>query len=599
MIFLAGKRWNTYIPAIFFLAFAIGKMQAQADQSSARQNMYQLVSTAEELNEEDCYLIGCKGYDKKLYLMSHKQPSGKNNKKLLGITSSTQPPAAIYEPQESVVWKLKKSGDRRIAITTTDGTGLVSASDGSKTDMELGVKEPTFWDITCTDESTFTFAHPESSSNYLSIYVYTQPLFGNYKGYDSNRLYIYRLTKHIGEATGEARLPQDGARVGIYAKGLMATHTPEGEMMGQDASHLLLRNGTFAPDLQGSVWTCHHKGNELFTLTNTEGLHLNAELKPGTEAAVWQIENGRITMANANNGHHILTFNEEKNRFVLVEAEADIATELATFVSIGHSPDSTLKDGVKILSGAWSTARLSATDWNGAAALDLTGISLPSHIEKFANRPADRHTLIYINVSDTESASVPWDFLIGKKGDTYSLLTHNRLTDKLSISFDREIQVADKQLSYTRKAAPGYGWETIVLPFSADVPKNWVAQICLGYESDKLSFEETKTIPANTPAIIRRTNEAETESVTFLSNAGTIPTGLPETDLFKGTYLPLTVASAEEGFYLLNADGTAFVRAAAGSKLMPFRAAIQIKPAQASPKKRGKATLSLSHTTDK
>ena len=46
-------------------------------------------------------------------------------------------------------------------------------------------------------------------------------------------------------------------------------------------------------------------------------------------------------------------------------------------------------------------------------------------------------------------------------------------------------------------------------------------------------------------------------------------------------------------------DGTAFVRAAAGSKLMPFRAAIQIKPAQGSPKKRGKATLSLSHTTDK
>ena len=599
MTFLADRSWFTYILAIFFLAFAIEKAQAQADNSSAEQNMYQLVSTAEALNEEDCYLIGCKGYDKKLYLMSHKQPIGKNNKRLLGIAASSQPPAAIYEPPTATIWRLKKGGSKGIAIIAADGVNKLCAQDGSKTDMELSDKGPTYWNMTCTAEGTFTFAHPESSSNYLSIYVYTQPLFGNYKGYDSNQLYLYRLTQHIGETTGEARLPENGARVGIYAKGVLATSSPEGEMKGQDASHLLLRNGTFAPDLHGSVWTCRHKGNEQFTLTNEEGLHLNASLKPDTEAAVWQIENGKITIANASSGHDILVFDAERNRFVLVDATADVDTELATFVSIGHNPDSTLKEGVKILSGAWSTARLSATEWKGATALDLTGISLPNKVEEFAHRPSDRHTYIYINVLDTESASVPWDFLIGKKGDAYSLLTTTSLTDKQALSFDREFQVADKQLSYTRKAAPGTGWETIVLPFSADVPKNWVAQIFRRYESGKLSFEETKTIPAHTPAIIRRLNEADTESVTFLSNAGTIKTALPETDLFKGTYAPLTVASAEEGFYLLKADGTAFVRAAAGSKLMPFRAGILLGSPQASPRRSSKASLSLPHTTDK
>ena len=43
---------------------------------------------------------------------------------------------------------------------------------------------------------------------------------------------------------------------------------------------------------------------------------------------------------------------------------------------------------------------------------------------------------------------------------------------------------------------------------------------------------------------------------------------------FVGTYSPLIIESAAPAYYFLNSDGTQFVRAAAGSRLAPFRAAL-------------------------
>lgn len=561
----------------FIFALASLKAAPQTENSSVGSGTYQRIGNTEWLTENGYYLIACKACDGNYYLMSSQAKQKEQNKKLVGLPISGDVPPTISAPPATAIWKLKKQGANELALISTDGSTAVYAKQGDQTNIVLSASATTYWETSNVTEGTFTLRHPDSEKNFLSIYKESQATFGNYKNYDSNRLYIYKFAEPLSDVLGEAKRPEDGARVGIYAADFLAEAEEKGGLTAAEASELQLANGSMAPDLHQGIWLCRHNGTALFTLTDEQGRYLNHELQLSHVKADWQIVGGKITPASNKETLSILVLDKEQRRFLMADGNKPSHHLPAAFVPIGPKPDSLQNDGVKILSGAWSTNRLATILWQDVNALDLTGISLPNAIKKFVNRPGDRHTIIYINESAAAQGMALGDFLIAKGENGYSLLTASSLTDKQAIAFDRDFQVGEQMLTYTRQAAPGDGWETIVLPFQADVPKKWQAKVLDHYAEGELSFRDTEVIPSHTPAIIRRTEEHGTEQVTFSAKAGSISAVQPEAAVFMGTYKPRTIASAEENIYLLNTDGTAFVKAAAGSRLMPFRAALNLK----------------------
>lgn len=561
----------------FIFALASLKAAPQAEDSSVGSGTFQRIGSTEQLTGSGYYLIACQAFDGSYYLMSNQVRQKGQSKKLVGLPISGDIPPSISAPSATAVWRLKKQSANEVALISTDGSAAVYAKQGDQTNIELSASTATYWTISNLTEGTFALQHPDSEKNFLSIYKEGQATFGNYKNYDSNRLYIYKFAEPLSDAIGEAKRPADGARVGIYAAEFLAEAEDTGGLTAAEASELQLANGSMAPDLRQSIWTCRHNGTASFTLTDEQGRYLDHQLQLSHVKAEWQVTGGKIAPVGSEEALSILVLDKEQHRFLLVDGNQPSHHLPATFVPIGTEPDSLQNGGVKILSGAWSAKRLAAILWKDVDALDLTGISLPNATKKFVNRPGDRHTIIYINESAAGQGMALGDFLIAKGESGYSLLTVSSLTDKQAIAFDRDFQVGEQMLTYTRQAAPGDGWETIVLPFQADVPKKWQAKVLSLYAEGELSFRDTEVIPSHTPAIIRRTEESGTEQVTFSAKAGNVSATQPEATVFMGTYKPITIASAEDNVYLLNADGTAFVKAAAGSRLMPFRAALNLK----------------------
>ncbi len=577
----------------FIFAIASLKAAPQTEVSSAWSGTFRRIGNTESITEDGYYLVACKAWDGSAYFMSNQVPSKGQNKKLVGLSISDNLPTTIDAPPTGIVWKCRKQSANEIAFTSTDGRTAVYAEHGDQTDIVLSESEATYWNVSSLADGTFTLRHPKSDRNFLSIYKVSQATFGNYKNYDSNSLYIYKWARPLNEVSGEAQLPADGTRVGFYMQGFVAEAKEGGELAATDAAELLLNNGSMAPDLPSAIWTCHHHGAATFTLANEQGRYLGHDLQLSHGKALWQVADGKIGTAGGEEVPRFLVFNKEEQRFVLADGEKPTHHVPATFVAVGNEPDSLWKDGIKTLSGAWSAKRLAAISWQEVNALDLTDISLPKQVKKFVNRPGDRHIILYIEENEATGGMALGDILIAKGESGYSLLTSTSLTDKQTIAFDRDFQVGEHMLSYTRQAAAGDGWETIVLPFQADVPKKWQAKVLDLFIEDEPSFRNVECIPAHTPAIIRRTEENGTEAVTFLCKAGTIKAEAAEQSEFMGTYTPLTVGSAEDSIYLLNADGTAFVKAAAGSRLMPFRAAFKLKAAGNTKQPAGKAPLAL------
>lgn len=131
------------------------------------------------------------------------------------------------------------------------------------------------------------------------------------------------------------------------------------------------------------------------------------------------------------------------------------------------------------------------------------------------------------------------------------------------------------QLTYSRQFIDK-NWETLCIPFTANVPEGFQAEELQGYADNQLKFTPTNTITANVPVIIRSTGAKTTLILT--NTGGDFITGTDSNAVFLSNYQPLQVNQTDESYFLGN-EGQSFVKAARGSKLSPFRAYIHIKAA--------------------
>lgn len=137
-----------------------------------------------------------------------------------------------------------------------------------------------------------------------------------------------------------------------------------------------------------------------------------------------------------------------------------------------------------------------------------------------------------------------------------------------------------EELSYVRRVFLDGGWETLYLPFScSSLPTNFCFEQYQGLQDCELSFKPVASLEPNVPYVFRYTGSPVDEGKIFVTLKADKPAVVPENvssgqelSPMCGTYESIRVMDDSENYYFLNADGTNFIHAAAGSMLFPFRA---------------------------
>ena len=151
------------------------------------------------------------------------------------------------------------------------------------------------------------------------------------------------------------------------------------------------------------------------------------------------------------------------------------------------------------------------------------------------------------------------------------------LNDAKPLLLPYPVSVEASQMSYVRQLCGDGGWETLVVPFDADVPEGVEALRFKEIDGDDAVFVSAKTIPAGEPVLIRpEKNSTKSENFEIFSQKNKISSLENSGATFCGTFQGFKLAEDSEDIYMLSNDGETFSRALAGSMLSPFRAYMRL-----------------------
>lgn len=487
------------------------------------------------------------------------------------IEADVENGTAITAAKENGVWQVTY-GDGMITLKSL-GTDLWlspgKASQGA-TSLIATATEPYVWNMTTAAEGLF-YLKNKDNSRWLALYREQTPHFGCYSNVtptDCNTLIIYKYLG--GEANqGSAQMPEDRSDV-VLADGMRLMGTG---LKTVNAAETLLSDGTTAQTDALKPWLVQHRPDSCFVLQKSDGTFLDYTLQHSATEALWRINQGQI--ATVEDLPRCLSFSSSGQLTLSAE---ETGNGSVTFVKAAPPAQaSTAPDGTTTLKGGWTATALEQTDWSATTTLDLTSISLPVRSFSFVNRPTDRHTFILVAEADAANIPLSWPFVAASNGERFSLLTPSAIQDRQAFSPPVDISYKASQVTYTRQAYADGGWETLCLPFATTIPDNFRAQTLQEAQTDTLIFHPIQNVPAHTPVIIRYGNPFEGQIPLTLTATqdGTFTVHQTESGetVLRGTYAPF-VAGGESGqaAYLLSPTGTAFVKAAEGSRLAPYRA---------------------------
>lgn len=234
---------------------------------------------------------------------------------------------------------------------------------------------------------------------------------------------------------------------------------------------------------------------------------------------------------------------------------------------------SVLFEGVLRLTGTWTAEELSNLSFDGVGALDMQSVRLPLDAKPFAHYPENENIPIYVSASQKGRIPAAWDFVVCGG----QLQKNVVLKDARPLLLPYPISVEASQMSYKRQMYGDGGWETLVLPFDADVPKGVEALRLKEIDGENAVFVPTNNISAGEPVLIRPEKDSEkSENFEFFSQKNKISSLENSGATFCGTLLGFKLAEDSENIYMLSSDGEAFSRALAGSTLYPFRAYLHL-----------------------
>lgn len=487
------------------------------------------------------------------------------------IEADVENGTAITAAKENGVWQVTY-GDGMITLKSLDTDLWLSPGKASQgaTSLIATATEPYVWNMTTAAEGLFYLTNKDNS-RWLALYREQTPHFGCYSNVtptDCNTLIIYKYLG--GEANqGSAQMPEDRSDV-VLADGMRLMGT---DLKTINAAETLLSDGTTAQTDALKPWLVQHRPDSCFVLQKADGTFLDYTLQHSATEALWRINQGQI--ATVEDQPRSLSFSS--SGLLTLNAE-ETGNGAVSFVKAAPPAQaSTAPDGITTLKGGWTATALEQTDWSATTTLDLTAISLPVRSFSFVNRPTDRHTFILVAEADAANIPLSWPFVAASNGERFRLLTPSAIQDRQTFSPPVDISYKASQVTYTRQAYADGGWETLCLPFATTIPDNFRAQTLQEAQTDTLIFHPIQNVPAHTPVIIRYGNPFEGQIPLTLTATqdGTFTVHQTESGetVLRGTYAPF-VAGGESGqaAYLLSPTGTAFVKAAEGSRLAPYRA---------------------------
>lgn len=248
-------------------------------------------------------------------------------------------------------------------------------------------------------------------------------------------------------------------------------------------------------------------------------------------------------------------------------------------------------DGVLVLSGEWETTALAQLDFTGARMVDMTAARFETRgLRGFEHYPTAGGVPLFVKEEIAAKLPESWPFVVSCGANYNELKCNVALTDAAPFFTDRPFCVGTGEMTYERVAAADGAWESIALPFKSVAQGGAAVYVPAGMtEADTLLYKECVHLEAFCGALVcgvkldgtADSNESNASTMLrFVSLECEVRPASPikgddESVVFLGASQRYDVTENTGGVpYMLNAGGDAFVRAAAGSWLRPYRAVL-------------------------
>ena len=564
-----ARKWTIRAIVCFFALFVMPRSAFADDRGEAYYPVYDL----ESLQDGVSCLIGAIGDDGRVALMTSVPRKGSQ---LLGVAVQSNAQGSVEVSSSECLWCLQRNTDGTFDILTPEGKYLNTA-DGAN--VALAAKRKSQWNIFPL-KNGFVFSAVETPQRSLGLYAWLAELyFANYTASQNTTPTLQIFVPQAALPDAEIVFPTPGSEVVLTVGEKAVAVSQQGNAM-VSAAGCRLSDGTMAIPQGASAFVCEYVNDSVFLLRNEQG-YLSHSLTCADLPAHWTLDAVGCVACDAlgeNISEPYLAYNKETEEFCLISREDVGNASFLPVLPTECAPEATeeiSEEGVKTLRGGWSIEALASVNWQGISALDIRELVLPQTMVDFRHRPAACNIPILVDTDTPERLVEAWPFVLLCEGESARLATAFTLADGVPLKWKGRFSAAPGDLTYTRQMHADGGWETLVVPFDTRVPDEFEARVPGEISANEIIFTKTDRLQANRAAIIRHKGAANGErpQLNLCNDSENVGAAISETFL-QGVYDTLRVQENGASIYLLDASGQNFVKAAAGSWVAPFRAAL-------------------------
>lgn len=506
------------------------------------------------------------------FMTSSLYPNSKKGTKLKGERYAVAADGRVTLDAGNVLWQVETLGQDKVALYSyAEQSYLARKADGKLgLTFTQSLSDRVMWTSTVLSNGNVLLSDGERALALDENDSHVN-LFDNYSNeylpHMKNGLKLYKLGAAVSQ--GNMKMPENGQRYCIASNYTLCLKDGK-EHSNTDA---LLCDGSIAPFEQLAVWTANLQGDSTFVLKNDEG-YLDYNLRANASKFVWRLRNGYWQT------------DEAEPRYVSYADGAWIVStwaemqQPALLSEVAEEPGkSVTAAGTCLLTGGWTTSGLKNLDFDGIKCLDVTKAILPKYVKAFTQQ--QYNCPVFVGEAQAAAVQNVWHFVVLCRGTDCELLDQKLvITDKQPLNTDREIRIAEGQVSYRRTAGNATAWQTLSLPYDAEVITG-TAYACTGLSGDSLSFEQVKALSAHTGYIIKPSKDGVIEVLSVKGHINVTSAGTQQNLLKANEYDWLVIADDQAACYMLHPTLQNFVPAPSNSRLAPFRAYMRMVKSKA------------------